>query len=190
MSGTDGAQRVRLFVALELPREVRDALVRWRDLIRDSGKSLRPIGAENLHATLCFLGWHSSDEIEAIRAACGIVAAQPAPELGLGDGIWLPPRRPRVLAVSLKDGSGSLSALQAALSGALAAGGWYEPEKRPYLGHVTVARAARGFRQPRAPLPPIPALDFLAARVALYRSRLLHAGAHYEPLARIEFSTA
>jgi 2'-5' RNA ligase len=119
-----------------------------------------------------------------------MAGSRPAPELRLGEGIWLPPRRPRVLAVSLGDRSAALVGLQAALSDALAQGGWYQPEKRPYLGHVTVARAARGFRQPRAPLPPSPGLAFTASSVTLYRSRLLRSGARYEPLARVELSTA
>lgn len=186
----DPPERVRLFAALELPDEVRDALVRWRERLPDLGHALRPIPPESLHATLCFLGWRSSDAIEPIAASCAILAARRAPELRLGEGTWLPPRRPRVLAVSLEDASGSLAALQSSLSEALAAGGWYEPERRPYLGHVTVARAARGFRRPRSVLPNIPALDFRAPRVTLYRSRLLRSGARYEPLRTVELSTA
>jgi 2'-5' RNA ligase len=184
------AERVRLFVALELPDDAREHLVKWRRRLPDGGRGLRPIDSENLHATLCFLGWRSSEEIGAIRAACFVAGSRPAPELRLGEGIWLPPRRPRVLAVALRDESGALVGLQAVLSDALARGGWYEPEKRPYLGHVTVARAARGFRQPRAALPPSPGLAFSASNVTLYRSRLLRSGARYEPLARVQLSTA
>jgi 2'-5' RNA ligase len=95
-----------------------------------------------------------------------------------------------VLAVSLNDDWRDLATLQAALSDTLAAGGWYEPEKRPYLGHVTVARAARGFRAPKAALPAPPALEFRAPRVTLYRSRLLRSGARYEPLTTVELGGA
>jgi 2'-5' RNA ligase len=159
----------------------------WRgDLGR--ARDLRPVSAESLHATLCFLGWQSASEIERIGAACGVVAGEAAPELSLGDARWLPLRRPRVLAVDLIEPSGALTRVQAALSQTLAAGGWYEPEKRPYLAHVTVARVARGARPPRAPLPPVPTLQFRADRVTLYRSRLLRAGARYEPLITIELS--
>jgi 2'-5' RNA ligase len=188
VTSTHAPERVRLFVALELPENARDAVVRWRG--RLPGEGLRTIARDHLHATLCFLGWRSADEIEAIGAACEVLAPRPAPALRLGKAIWLPPRRPRVLALSLGDDSGSLTALQAALSETLAAGGWYEPEKRPYLGHVTVARAGGGFRAPRAEPPAPPALDFTASRVTLYRSRLTRSGARYEPLATVELSTA
>ena len=188
MSDVQAPERVRLFVALELPENVRETLIRWRERVPGGASGLRPIVREHLHATLCFLGWRSSDEIEAIGSACDVVAARPDPLLRLGHGIWLPARRPRVLAVSLEDESGSLAALHAALSETLAAGGWYEPEKRPYLGHVTVARAAGGFRARKAELPTPPALEFRARRVTLYRSRLLRSGARYEPLAAVELS--
>ena len=178
-------ERVRLFVALELPVHVREALIAWRDgLIRAGG--LRPLGAESLHATLCFLGWQTASQVDAIGAACGLLAGEPTPELSLGAARWLPPRRPRVLAVDLADPSGALTRAQTTLSGTLAAGGWYEPEKRPYLAHVSVARVTRGARAPRAALPPISTLEFRAGRVTLYRSRLSRGGAQYEPLATIE----
>jgi 2'-5' RNA ligase len=93
-----------------------------------------------------------------------------------------------VLAVDLVDPSGALTRVQATLSQTLAAGGWYEPERRPYLAHVTVARVARGARAPRAPLPPVATLEFHAARVTLYRSRLFRAGAQYERLATIDLN--
>src|SRR5207302_892374 len=96
-----------------------------------------------LHATLCFLGWSSVGEIEQIGAACSeAVGERLPPALTFTGPLWLPRRRPRVLAVGLEDGSRALEEIQAALTAALTAGGWYEPERRPYLPHVTVARAA------------------------------------------------
>jgi 2'-5' RNA ligase len=181
-------ERVRLFVALELPEPVRDALITWRDRALGRGRELRPLGAESLHATLCFLGWRSESEVEAIAAACAVLSAESAPHLLLGEPRWLPPRRPRVLAIELLDPVGALTRAQALLSEVLAAGGWYLPEKRPYLAHVTVARAARGVRAPRAPLPTLPSLEFRAQRVTLFRSRLFRSGARYEALTTIELA--
>jgi RNA 2',3'-cyclic 3'-phosphodiesterase len=181
------AERVRLFVALELPTPVRETLIAWRGGLGPA-RDIRPLGAETLHVTLCFLGWQAAAEIEAIAAACGVLSADPALHLSLGDARWLPPRRPRVLAVDLTDPSGALNRAQGTLSRRLAAGGWYEPEKRPYLAHVTVARVGRAGRPPRRPLPPVPGLEFRASGVTLYRSRLFRAGAQYEPLATIELS--
>ena len=192
--------RARLFVALELPDAVGAALTPWRDSLtraRDglghgAAASLRPVASEALHVTLCFLGLRSEDEIDAIAAACGVLASAPAPDLHLGMAMWLPARRPRVLAVRLHDPGASLARAQAMLADSLSAGGWYEPEARPYLAHVTVARVKAGrsdFGSPRPPDPPaLPRLGFHASSAVLYRSRLSRGGARYEPLASVDLA--
>ncbi len=185
--------RVRLFVALELPESARKALDRWRSRLSvDPDRTMREVAPEALHATLCFLGWQTEDEVETIAATCSIVAGEPPALLRLRQALWLPPRQPRVLAVELDDEEGVLQRVQATLSAALAAGGWYEPEKRPYLPHVTVARVApvRGGSRPggtrsresREKLPEPPQIEFRGSRVVLYRSRLFRSGARYEAL--------
>jgi RNA 2',3'-cyclic 3'-phosphodiesterase len=141
--------------------------------------------------TLCFLGWLEeaaigslSQRVESIAREAGAV-----PGLTLDEGLWLPRRRPRVLAIGLSDGDGALVRLRRSAAQALAAGGWYEPDARPYLPHVTVARV-RGTVQPprRATLPPPPEVAFAGAAVTLYRSRLHPSGARYEPLSRNELA--
>lgn len=185
---SSGEERLRLFVALELPDPARASLSRWRDRVARGRSGIRPVADMSLHATLCFLGWQALGDVDAIADACAVVAAQPQPELGVGEAIWLPRRRPRVLAVELDDRSGGLGRVQAALSNVLASGGWYEPEKRPYLAHVTVARVEPGAKAGRSTLPPPPTDVFQAERVTLYRSRLLRSGARYDALRSVSLA--
>jgi 2'-5' RNA ligase len=180
------SERARLFVALDLPAAPRDALAQWRGAAIDHVGHLRPVAREFLHATLCFLGWQPSDARDEILVACRAVADGIPAELRVGEALWLPRRRPRVLAVALEDPDGGLGITQAALARALAAGGWYVPEKRPYLAHVTVARVPAGTRLPAAQLPAPPPLRFSASQITLYRSRLGAGGARYESLGTIE----
>jgi 2'-5' RNA ligase len=188
-------RRARLFVALELPGEVQDALVSWGALaLSEDHGSVRLLRGEDLHVTLCFLGWQETGAVGSILAACGVAASLPDAFLTVKRALWLPPRRPRVLAVSLEDLGGRLSAVQAVLARALAAGGWYVPEKRPFLAHVTVARV-RGSSRPaarpphgREDLEPPPPLAFPGTRVVLYRSRLGREGARYEALGDVVLS--
>jgi 2'-5' RNA ligase len=188
VSGSD--ERARLFVALELPGAVREQLAVWRDGVMAGVPGLRAVAVESLHVTLCFLGWVAVGDVEAVAGACGVAAGMPAPVLRVGGGVWLPLRRPRVLAVELSDDGGRLGTVQSALSGALAEGGWYTPEKRPFLAHVTVARVGRGARVRRGvELPRLPDdLAFVGSTVTLFRSRLSPSGARYEGLASVETS--
>ncbi|HEY4280529.1 MAG TPA: RNA 2',3'-cyclic phosphodiesterase [Conexibacter sp.] len=183
------ASSARLFVALELPAVVRDALRAWRGPLVREGSALRAVAPEALHATLCFLGQRPLADVAAIGAAVRACAA-PARGLSLGEPLWLPRRRPNALALALDDGRGELGALQAAVAASLVVGGWLRAEQRHFLPHVTVARV-RGGRNAadaralmRLDMPPVPGLAFDGSALTLYRSHLGGGGARYEPLAR------
>lgn len=181
--GSAPEERARLFVALDLPSQVRAVLTGWAGQRLGTMGGLRLIDQRSLHVTLCFLGWRSVDEVVQIAGVCRASTPHEAVPLSLAAALWLPPRRPRVAAVELVDATGALVRLQAALSDALAAGDFYEPENRAFLGHVTVARVGRGAGRFRpVPLPPPKPLRFAAEAVTLYRSRLGAGGSRYESL--------
>jgi RNA 2',3'-cyclic 3'-phosphodiesterase len=180
---------LRLFVALELAAEAREELVRWRSVTAaDLGEhaGVRPVAPQDLHVTLCFLGAQPPGAVAALLEVCAAAAPLPAAALRLGHALWLPPRAPRVLAVGLKDDRGHLGAVQAHLSASLAAAGWYRPQARPFLAHVTVARLRGGARPASRSaredlLGPEP-VAFAGRHVSLYRSVLGPGGARYEVL--------
>jgi 2'-5' RNA ligase len=176
--------RARLFVALDLPAEVRDGLAAWGREQTRGREGLRLVDAAMLHVTLCFLGWCEEGEAEAIGAAVAACAA-PVPDLALGEAAWLPPRRPRVLAVDLEDGSGAVGDLQRRVSDALVATAGYEPERRAYRPHVTVARVRGGARLRAFELDAPTRISFRGAALTLYSSTLRREGALYSPLARV-----
>jgi RNA 2',3'-cyclic 3'-phosphodiesterase len=191
LPGAPPAERVRLFAALELPPKVRQELVRWRERAPGTGvpPRLRWVTPASLHVTLCFLGWRPVEQISSIAEACAVAAACGPAQLTLADPVWLPPRRPRVLAVELRDEGDGLARVQERLSKALEAGGWYEPEKRPFRAHVTVARVPKGGHVGRVALPAPAPMRFTGRQVTLFRSRLSTGGARYEPLASVALGT-
>lgn len=190
------AASARLFVALDLPAEVRDALLAWRaPLLAAEPRTLRPVAPEALHLTLCFLGQLPLDALTPLgEAVVGVTEGREAVGgLELGGPLWLPRRRPHALTLGLHDPRGELAALQAAVAAALAAGGWLPAEERPYLPHLTVARVRRGGEGggggdarslARRALAAPPALVFGGAGVTLYRSHLGGGPARYEAVAR------
>jgi RNA 2',3'-cyclic 3'-phosphodiesterase len=182
------ARPARLFLALDLPERIRRRLGGWAREHVQPRPELRAVPPRNLHVTLCFLGWRAEEDIESLAELAGACAG-PVPDLSLGAAEWLPPRRPRVLAVDLRDAAGALDALQRDLVQTLAARAGYRPEKRPFHSHVTIARVRTGARvdaQDRASLPSLPPAEkFAGSALTLYRSRLARSGASYEPVARI-----
>jgi 2'-5' RNA ligase len=160
--------RQRLFVALDLPEEVRSALP-------EPGEGWRAVAKESLHVTLVFLGWMEGAE-GVISAVRGAVA--PVGPLSTGRVVLLPRRRPRVMAVELE---GEAGGLQAAVAGALRDAGLYAPEERPWFPHVTIGRTKGPVG---TEVPPVPALTFDAPSVSVYRSELGSGPAQYTALAR------
>jgi 2'-5' RNA ligase len=110
--------------------------------------------------------------------------------LSVGAPLWLPPRRPRALAVELRDEGEMLGRLRASVVAAVqevspeALGGEERTgAKRHFRPHVTVARMARGHAPSKRTLPPTPALTFVPTELILYRSWLSPEGASYEAVA-------
>jgi RNA 2',3'-cyclic 3'-phosphodiesterase len=160
---------------------VADVLADWARGAEREG--LRLVSRENLHVTLAFLGHRPEEEADAIAEAVRAAAA-PVPGLSLAAPAWLPPRRPRVLAVDLHDAGEACARLQRAVSEALVALGVFTPEKRAFRPHVTVGRVRKGARVAEE-LPVIgDHPPFAASALTLYRSRLAPKGASYEPLSR------
>jgi 2'-5' RNA ligase len=180
-------ERARLFVALELPSDVREALVVWREGALAGVSGLRAVAGESLHVTLCFLGSVGVTEVDAVWDACrlaldGREGVAPPPPLVIEAAVWLPARRPRVLAVSVGDSGGGLADAHAVIAGALVEGGWYRPETRPFRAHVTLSRVGRGAAVRAVELPAPPAIEFAGSTVTLFRSWLGPGGSRYEAL--------
>jgi 2'-5' RNA ligase len=174
----------RLFAALELPAPVRDALGAFGRAAAADDFALRAVRDDALHVTLAFLGHRALDDIDPAREAVREVAA-PVPDLALGDALWLAPRRPHVLTVEVADATGALLALQERVVAALVEAVGYEPDRRRFRPHVTVARVRRGAAPRQRGLPDAPSASFAGEAVTLYRSWLGGGPARYEALERV-----
>lgn len=185
-----------MFVALDLPEPVREGIGAWGE--RELGDpALRPVAPEFLHVTLAFLGFRPERDVKRVRAAIEACVA-PAPIVQLLDPVAKPtPRKARLFALPAP--SAGAEQIQAQLSELLASERLYEPEKRAFWPHVTVARVrpeGRGSRRPmpveRAPraLPAALSEPFYGVRLTLYRSVLQPQGARYVPMAQVELPGA
>jgi 2'-5' RNA ligase len=176
--------KARLFVALDLPDAARDDLVTWRAAALGGRDELRLVPPEALHVTLAFLGHLPEEEIPRIAGLIEPPAVD-VPVLAASGVKPVPPRRARLVALDLVDEDGRAGLIQGAVSDALERAGLYEPEKRAFWPHVTLARVRKGARVRDLEGPPPPAGSWQAEAVTLYRSILRREGARYEALARI-----
>jgi 2'-5' RNA ligase len=178
---------LRLFIAAEPPPQIRAELAGWARGALGRGTQARCLDVSSLHLTLCFLGTQPASVVGEVEDSLGAVrelAAALGP-LRTGAPVWLPPRRPRVLAVEVSDSDGALAALHGALCSELErAIGWAAPRQR-FRPHVTVARMRPG-AEPARMLAPTPPSEFAPTAVTLFQSTLEPSGAHYAPLASIE----
>ena len=191
---------MRLFVALDLPDGVRDGLAAWQAKAL-TDPAVRPMRPESLHVTLCFLSYHPERAVPRISELVSTVEPRPVEMRFEAEPSPRPKGRPRLYAVDAV--SEPAQALQAQLSDALEAERFYEPEKRAFWPHVTVARVrserlppGRGERrgkgrprrvtEPPGPLPARLTKPFGAVRMALYRSDLKPQGAEYVSLAGVD----
>ena len=163
--------RVRLFLALELPDEVVDELRRWASRHITRG---RPV--DSFHVTLAFLG------LQPRSALAGIVDVLRR-EARATEAFELEIERYRetrsVGMLVLADRSGVATSLATRVQSGLEERGVYERERRPWLAHVTVVR----FRERPRLQPPLPETrTFVPSGAAALLSRLHPSGARYEVL--------
>lgn len=151
--------------------------------LRDRWPQARWTPRENQHVTLKFLGSTPPERLDDVISACGEVAAihAPGPLAPAQLGVFPSTKRARVLWIGLDDPGAVLTSLALGLASHLAELG-YEPEKRDFSAHLTIAR----FKTPAAidHLPPLPGPPdpFLLTSFDLWRSRLSPKGARYDRL--------
>jgi 2'-5' RNA ligase len=170
----EGHERLRLFLGFPLPAGAVRAVARWQGQDLGAPPGTRVVPESNLHVTIAFLGSRPKEELESIAAVLRESAARVASPV-LTAVRYRETRSVGMLVLADEDGRAARIA-QAAHAG-LERLGVYEPERRPWLPHLTVIR----FRERPRLQPPIPELGALTVSdAAVYISRLRPTGAQYE----------
>jgi len=167
---------VRLFLALEPPAELRDALGRLGD-IAQARCGGRRMPTASLHLTLAFLGEVDETQVPALRAW---VAERPIAAATWQLDTWGTFQRPAIVWVGGQAPDARLIALHQAVWDGLAAFGFNDRPAR-FVPHVTLLRRAQ-----RLATSELPAVDLTwpYQQLSLVHSSLDHQGARYTTLAR------
>jgi 2'-5' RNA ligase len=186
-----GGETLRVFCAVELPEEVREAAAAHaarlrRDCPEARASWARPAG---LHITLKFLGELERGRVAELSRAAGAAAEGCEPfRLSVEEAGTFPPRgAARVLWLGVRDESGGLARLRRRLEAACEAAG-FAREGRAFKPHLTLAR----LRSPRGALElseahrrtPFGPHAFDVPELLVMRSELGPGGSRYTPLSR------
>jgi len=184
---------MRLFVAIHLGNEVGARLARELPALQQLAPGARWVGADSVHLTIAFLGHLPEEKVPSIEAAIDATAAESAPlrlrATGLGG--FGSVKHPHVLWVGLRGDVKSLENIKKALEARLEPIG-YQPEKRDFHPHLTLARAKapRGDDLLAKCIQKAGDAEFGEARVdrlILFRSELSPRGARHSPIFEAEF---
>jgi 2'-5' RNA ligase len=182
---------MRLFVAINLPAETRDALYADAAVLRAATTGIRWTAPPSLHVTLKFLGEREESLVPDLRSAIEAVAARhrPVDVQTTGFGAFPNFRRPRVVWVGMT-GEIELRALANDLDRAFVPLG-IAAESREFRAHLTLGRVkgelsvAEGAALSAAARQAAPARDVSVRAIDLMRSELGPGGSRYSVLAAV-----
>ncbi len=174
---------MRVFVAVELPEDVREAVHRGTVRLRQANRDVRWVPAGNMHLTLKFLGDIDDRRLALVKTAVASVSADQLPfDLSLGEvGAFPTLRRPRVVWIAIRGATDALAALAQRLDGLLQEVG-FPGESRPYRAHLTLGRPRRPGPLNDASSVSVPDRTFSVDHAVIMESRLSPQGAQYEAL--------
>jgi 2'-5' RNA ligase len=191
---------VRVFVALDIPEEVRAALGKLIAKLRPACRAARWARIEGVHLTLKFIGEVQPEKIEPIKASLRQISFPRPIEMKFRNvGFFPNPRRPHVFWAGIEAGP-ELGALAEAVETSLEPLG-IAKELRAFSPHLTLARleprrganAGSGFAVDALckAISEAGPLEFgagIANEFHLYQSTLKSSGAEYTRLATFRFT--
>lgn len=177
---------MRLFVAFDLPADVRRALDDLIARLKRQCREARWVRAEGMHLTLKFIGWidpADAKKFDALRAALAAIRSDGPVEMHFrGVGFFPNARRPRVAWCGV-EASPNLAEIVAEIERVLEPLG-VPRENRKFVPHLTLARfdSHKGLDPLLRAADELETSDFGSARETefyLYESILKRSGAEY-----------
>jgi 2'-5' RNA ligase len=196
--GTPRGERLRLFIALPVPDEVRAQLAVLQDELRLLLPGVRWVKPEAMHLTLAFLGATPASVVPQLERAIGeAIVGRRAPRLSVrGLGAFPSLARPRVVFAGLAGDLGSLAALQQEIVARIRPLETSYEEQR-FHPHITLGRVAGPLAaeavaalQQRAAARGRDLGRWQAGGIAVVRSQLGPGGSRYTTLAHLVFDRA
>jgi 2'-5' RNA ligase len=176
---------MRIFIALDIPPDVRASLANYTEQARALAPDARWARVEGLHVTLKFVGHVDDAVVEQIKIALASIKVAPFDVKFTGVGFFPNPNAARVLWAGV-DGGDHLPHLASIIDAALEKLG-FQRETKPYHPHLTLARtSSRPLRELLPLLADSPAQfgTMTAREFFLYQSQPQKGGSKYTRIER------
>jgi 2'-5' RNA ligase len=187
---------MRVFVGLDIGEDIRAAIARYMDGLRNFAPDVKWVRPESFHITLKFIGEQKAEQVEQIKRELATIRTSSFEIAFRETGFFPNPKSPRVFWVGIHAPE-DLTKLATAVDESVSRTG-VPRESNPYKPHLTLSRAGSGRPQPQAgdrpsnklarladKLKSLPQPDFgtmTAREFYLYESKLSPSGARYSKL--------
>lgn len=140
----------RLFIAIELPREVHEGLITIQTLLKKQAprETVRWVNPDGIHLTLKFLGDAPLTQLDTLKAKLDEAVQNSTPFTleASGTGCFPNARKPRVVWVGVHGAEDQLMALRNSVEAQIAPLG-YPTEDRAFSPHLTLGRVRQEARR-------------------------------------------
>lgn len=181
------ADGLRLFIAVDVPAEIRDVIAQFQQKLRSLNADIKWVKPSAIHITLKFLGDTAPSKVEPIGrllekelrdTSCFNIQVE-------GTGTFPNDNKPRVLWIGIQQGADKLIHIAGVIDKVFESVG-FEREKRAYSPHLTIGRV-RNLKNIRPVVEAMHSMTFkggivTATEVLVMKSDLQPGGAVYTPL--------
>lgn len=190
---------MRTFIAIELPKEIKEALGRIQEKLKASGADVKWVEPKNIHLTLKFLGEISEQQLEKITAILNDLAKDKKNFRVRISSLGAFPKMnfPRVIWVGVDQGNEEIKVLAKALEEKIARIG-IPKEDRPFSSHITIGRTRSNLGRDKLVAGLNSMMDYIKEtpqeltvdKITLFKSTLSPQGPIYEVLKQVSLITA
>ena len=185
---------LRVFIAFELPKEIRAAISEYTQPLRSLPGRVSWVKPDNIHLTIKFLGDTPEKKNNDISGALREVArgVQPITATISGSGVFPNERKPRVLWIGVDEKSGVLQKLTAGIDNRMH-DFCFKKEVRSFSPHLTIGRVREGGVDKIVAAMrerPFAAQEVEWNEITLMQSELRPGGSLYTPLCKIKLGSS
>jgi 2'-5' RNA ligase len=182
---------MRTFIAIELPREIKDLLAKVQEELNSSQADVKWVQPQNIHLTLKFLGEIEEKKIDKINKIIEDIAGEKKyfPIRISNLGAFPKINFPRVIWVGIDKGDEEVKEIAKKLEEGLAKIG-IQREDKPFSSHITIGRTRSALNREKliqrlndlANKLQEENLEFVVKKITFFKSTLTPKGPVYEVL--------